>query len=652
MSEEILAKEYYENLYKEAREQLKDSKDAFALIDEEFIDDVEFGLLGKQWKAQELNSRRNENRTAGVFNKCVSNIRYVVNGTMKNTPAILVHPLTEAKKEVAEVYKGLIRHIENESNAKDIYTNTLQDSVAGGFGVFEIVTEECPGKNYTELKIKRIVDPTKVFVDPTTIEPDLSDISYLFHIKQITRKKFEKDYPNASIDEIDSDSNEWFTKDMITIAEYWVKNGDGSVSWHILNGCEIIDSSEWREEGYPGKIIPYCFVIGEDIMINGERHFKSIIRDIKDYQRTLNYMQSEAIDYVGKAAKTPWLVGDASIAPYKEIWDSANTKNLPYLPHVEGKSVPQRNDPPPSPIGYLESVNRLDQDIRQTIGIRDPLQDIPASQSGKAIQLQLAQGNLGTYVWIDHLNRAIKRCGKILVDLIPHYYNHPHIQQILGIDGLIKTVEINTPKLNQETGEVEVLDLSGEYSVTISTGATYEDQQAETQDKLLEIFKMNPGLMQLGGDILVRNMDFAESNELADRITQTMDPKILSQSKSSEQQLKLQLNQITQEFSKVNGMIEQLTQVLNAKNQEVEILNAKLSDKQNSEMLEVEKNTQDNETILLKTHMENDVEQKKIESEERIKMLELELEKLKLMFTKPEVKIQNYTDSTTTTTIL
>lgn len=633
------------SLLKDILEKYENAKNSFSEIHQESINDIRFAILGDQWDSSIAARRKADGRSVIVNNKMVANIRYVVNSTMKSSPSILVHALNSDKEEESKVIAGLVRYIETESNAKDKYTAALNDSVAGGLGVFEVVVEEVkPG--VMEPRIKRIVDATSVFPDPSAVEPDMSDMQFLFRIKTVNKKLYKKLYPDVEIPS--SNDNIWYKEDSVSLLEYWEKEDDGSVCWYVLTGDRIIDSSKDKEEPYLGKLIPFCFVIGEDVIVDGERHFKSIIRDCKDAQYTLNYMESEAVDYVQKHAKSPYLTSDKSIEGFEEQWANVNTSNDSNLIYKEGTTQPKRIEPPQAPIGYIDSINRLDKDIRQTIGIRDPLQDIPASNSGKAIQLQLAQGNVGTYVWIDHLNRAIKYCGKILVDLIPHYFNYPHIQNILGSDGLVKTVAIKTAKYDENTGEVKYIDLSGDYSVSLSTGANYEDQKSETQDKLLELFRMNPALMQIGGDIFVRAMDFAESDELANRITQTMDPKILSQSKSSEMQLKLQLNEMQQEFQKVNGMIQQLTQVLNAKSQEVEILNAKLSEKQSQEMLDMEKNKQDNETILLKTHMENNVEQQKIESDERIKLLELELEKLKIMFQKPDVKIQNYTETHST----
>jgi len=585
------------DVFTEAMERLELSKSAFSEIHQNYIDDIKFGLLGEQWDAQILTDRQNEKRTTSTFNKLAPMIRNVVNTALKNPPAIKVHPISNANKETAKIHDGLIKHIQSESNSEAVYNSTLQDAVAGGIGIFEIVTVDNIYNGQTEIQIKRIVDPTSVFPDPEAIEPDFSDMKWLFHVKTMSKKAFEKEYPGFDCMAIDSSKQNWFSEDSVSIAEYWVKKDDGTVCWYILNGNEIIDSSDSKTDEfgnptpYPGKYIPYCIVVGEDVYVDGKRTIKSLIRDVKDMQRTLNYMQSEAIDYVSKNAKAPYLASDKSIGPYKDLWAQANKRNIPYLTYVDGANVPQRMDPPPPPVGYVESISRLDTDIRQSIGIRDPLQDIPATQSGKAIQLQLSESNVSTYIWHDHLNRAIKLAGRIIIDLIPYYYNYPHVQQILGIDGSVETVQIKQPYF--ENGAVVSHDLSGEYGITISTGASYTDQRKETFDNLMELAKVDPRILQFAGDIILRKMDFAESNEIADRFQALIPPQVLQSSKlGNEQQMKQHIMAQTQQLEQAMAMIDKLTQTLNIKSQEVESVKAKLVDKSDAAQIKAQTDLQ------------------------------------------------------------
>lgn len=616
------------DFFDEAMERLELSKNAFNQIHQDYKDDVSFGLLGVQWTADTLGRRKRDNRTVAVFNKCVPMIRHVVNSNMQNPPAITVRPLSNDKKEESEVIEGIVRHIECESNSKDIRINTFQDAVAGGLGVWEIVIDEETG----EPREKRITDPTTIFPDPSALDPSMCDIKWLFHLKSISTKEYKKKYgePGAVLES----KKDWYDDDKVTIVEYWVKE-NGKVCWYILDGEKVLDQSDKTDEFgnlveyYPGKFIPYCFVIGEDIQVDDTRVFKSIIRDVKDYQRTMNYMQSEAIDYVSKNANAPYIISDKNIQVYGKYYDVMNTRNSPYVPFVDGTAKPERTPPPPAPIGYLEEINRLDVDIRSTIGIRDPLQDIPQTQSGKAIKLQIAQGNIGTFAWSDHLNRAIKQAGKILVDLIPYYYNYPHIQQILGIDGVIKTASIQTQDFDEFGNPKKVLDLNGDYAVNVSTGPSYEDQRSESYDKLLELFKINPMISQVGSDIFVRNMDFKESEALADRIHSMLDPRVLASEKNSENP-KVQLQMLSQKFEQSQQLIEKLTQTLNMKNAEVEKLNSEIEIKK---QIESEKNAtnvmiqnQKSETELQKSIIETNADIK-------IKQMEQEIEMLKSMFT-------------------
>lgn len=621
-------------IFEEAIENFDSSRNSWKEIFEESTNDRSFGLFGDQWDARTVTQRRVENRTVSVFNKCVQNIRYVVNSSMKETPAIKVTAKDNSQKDSAEAIAGIVRQIENESNAKDIYSCAFQDAVAGGIGVFEICVDYDETDDDDEpIKIKRIFEPTSVFPDPLSTKPDFSDMTFLFHEKSMTKKEFERKYPDVETTSRNPHTKNWFKDDSITVLEYWKKENK-KVEWYILNGNEVIDSSVLNG-GYKGKYIPYVFIVGEDVIVNGERHFKSIIRDIKDYQRTLNYMQSEAIDFVSKNAKAPYIASDAAIGEYKDLWNNANIKNYPYLPYHDGKAVPQRLDPPPAPIGYVDSINRLDMDIRSTIGIRDPLQDIPATQSGKAIKLQLAQQNLGTFVWVDHLNRAIKHAGKIIVDLIPYFYNHPHTQQIIGVDGQLNSKDIMIPN-----NEGKMIDLSGKYSVTISTGSNYEDQRTETREMLLEMSKANPQMSTIGADILVRSMDFKESEELADRLFAMLPPPIQALKKTDEDP-KTTMILMSQKLEQMGNVLKQTTENLQKAIEENQMLQENFQQKSQVEMQKIElqnsgklqsesiNNESEENQIRIKSEYDMKIKELELEYNLKMKMVELEIEKAK-----------------------
>lgn len=618
---------HYKEIYDEAMENYLTSKGAWDEIHSQSISDIEFSLLGKQWDSQILAQRTRDKRTSKVFDNCAKYVRYVVNSSMKNSPAIKVTPKDIKKKKEADIISGIVRQIESDSNAKQVYSQSFQDCVAGSIGMFEVVIDSDDMVN--PIKIKRIIDPTSVYFDPAAIEPDLSDAQFIIRTKSISKKKFQKLYPDVSTECSKSDTKDWFVGNNVKILEYWVKDDEGNVDWYLINGNEVIDSSI-AYGGYPSKLFPIIPIFGEDVIVNGERHIKSIIRDIKDRQIYSNFVQSETIDFISRSAQAGWLISDKTAEKGGlELYQNRSKNNNVYV-YPNGTEKPTRIDPTPAPMGFVEEINRLEQEMRSNVGIRDPFKEDIPTQSGKATQLQLSQQNLNTYVWTDHLNCAIKYCGKVIVDLIPKFYNYPHEQQIIGIDGQQKSESIMMP---DEKGNA--LDLSGEYSVTISTGASYEDQREATFDKLLELYKANPAMFGVGSDLLVRNLDIIESDTLADRLFAMMPPQIQSMSKD-DQDPKFVMMQMQKQMEEMGKVLEQTTQALTQKTQEANRLQEMNQNKTQSEMIKLESQNQNKlqtevmsnqsaeQQIVMKG--EYDLKMKEMEMQYNLRMKELELE--------------------------
>ena len=629
-----------DELFNEIMEKFRSSETAFTDIHEDWRNDIDFSLFGNQWDAKKQRDREIEDRSSKVYNKCATFINYVVNQSIKSTPSIKTISNGLSNKNKTKIIDGLVKYIQTKQNADSKYNRVLQDAVAGGIGVLKFDIDESYGKK--EITIEHIKDPTCVLPDPEAKESDLSDAKWLFYVKTIPSKEFTKLYPDASAQAVKNQMGSWFTKDSVQIAEYWEKTDNGVV-WYLISGEEILASSI-DEEGnnvYPGKYIPFAFITGIECILNGKKIYKSLIRDIKSYQEEYNYLKSEKIDFLANSAKSPWLATPDSVGDFMEQWENANRVKYSTLFYKKGEEKPSKIDPPSPPVGLIEGANALEQDMRSNVGIRDPLLDIPATNSGKAIQLQISQGNIATIVWQDHLNLMIKHGGCIIVDLIPHVYNYPHMQQIIGLDGQYQSAPIQMMQINEETGEPEGYDLSGDYDVIISTGPSYVDQKAETYDKLIELTKAYPQLGAVGLDIIVQNLDIAESTDLAERIRATMPPEVVaagSKNKDSE------LLQMKQQLQQISGQAQQMQAFIQNIVQENEKLKQELNDKQSAEMAKMQHsqsladqksqtelilNTQDNNTEIEKENIKSRTELEKASIELQIKQLELVLEQMK-----------------------
>jgi len=188
--------------------------------------------------------------------------------------------------------------------------------------------------------------------------------------------------------------------------------------------------------------------------------------------------------------------------------------------------------------------------------------------------------------------------------------------------------------------EGKMIDLSGKYSVTISTGSNYEDQRTETREMLLEMSKANPQMATIGADILVRSMDFKESDELADRLFAMLPPPIQAIKKTDEDP-NITMVKMSQKLEQMGNVLKQTTENLQKAIEENQNLQENSQQKSQMEMQKIEMQNQgklqseninnQSEETQIKIKGEYDMELKRLELEYnlKIKMVELEIEKAK-----------------------
>jgi len=141
-------------------------------------------------------------------------------------------------------------------------------------------------------------------------------------------------------------------------------------------------------------------------------------------------------------------------------------------------------------------------------------------------------GDRGSYIYNDNLAKSIQYTGDILTDLIPKIYDTPRMVRILGLDGKSEIVGINqedlddfnNPVMDEQTGEMVIVnDLSkGKYDVVVETGPAYNTMRQESAAQLIELSRDNPVFQQLGTDLLAKNLNILEGEELTKRVRKLM----------------------------------------------------------------------------------------------------------------------------------
>lgn len=523
-----------------------------------------------------------------TINKLPQHVKQITNEQRMNRPTIKVLPVDDKSDiEMADVFNGVIRHIEYTSDADVAYDTACENQVTYGEGYLRILTEYCDDTSFDqEIKIGRIRNSFSVYMDPMIQDPAGADARWCFITADMTKDEYERAYPEASpISTLtargvgDSSINQWISETTVRVAEYFyiecekatlnlypgnqtalTGTPDDSllramfgkplrsrqldrerVKWCKTNGYEILEESEWA-----GSFIPVVRVVGNEFEVDGQLYVSGLVRNAKDAQRMYNYWCSQEAEMLALAPKAPFIGYGGQFEGYEQQWKTANTQNWPYLevnPDVtDGQGavlpLPQRAQPPMASSGLLQAKAGASEDIKSTTGQYNASLGMTSNErSGKAIIARQRESDVGTYHYPDNLARAVRHIGRQLVDLIPKIYDTARVARILGEDGEPSTVKMNPDqeepvKKIMGPGGVVVDKIYnprvGKYDVRVITGPGYATKRQEALESMAQLLQGNPQLWQVAGDLFVKNMDWPGAQDLAKRLQKMLDPKVMA----------------------------------------------------------------------------------------------------------------------------
>ena len=577
----------------------EDSEDRqLALEDSRFADEED-----GQWQADVKKKRKN--LPCYTFNKIAGAIDAVVGDQRQNRPRIKVIAAEESDVKTAQTYTGLIKQIENQSDASTAYDIAFECAVKSGFGAFRICTDYSSPKSFDQdILIKQIKNQFTVYWDPMAEEFNKSDGRFMIICFDMSRKDFEKEYGEdvGDFSGVGIGNSKWVNENTVRLAECWhkvpakrtlIRLSDGSVQWEDevdkiidelaaknvtvrdsrevdtyeiwctkVGGDKVLESKKWV-----GAYFPICLVFGKTYTVDGKDRRRGIVRLAKDAQRSYNLQRSVAIERVALAPKSPYLVTDKMVEGHETQWANANALPYPYLkfnvdPQAGG---PKREPSPDVPIANMQLAQMDADDIKATTGQYDASLGARSNEtSGKAILMRQREGDTATYVYVDNLSKALQYAGTVLVDLIPKIYDSERVIRVLGDDGQESYVRINEQILDVQTGQVVTRnDLSvGQYDVVVETGPNYATQRVEAANSMIQFAQAIPQALPVIGDLLAEAMDWPNKDQIAERLRATMPPNILNagMDKDGEKvppKAKAAIMQMQQQMQQMQQFIEQ-----------------------------------------------------------------------------------------------
>jgi hypothetical protein len=481
-----------------------------------------------------------------------------------------------------------------------------------------------PDKGFDQdLCIEPVPNPDLVTPDPDHVRTDGSDLSYLFYEESRTAKQFAADFPDAQVKSFSLDtmraSRGWVQGDQIRIAEYWVKepgakrtllllkpaaptpsnptpqplevyadeiNGVApsadqivktrtvtptTVKQYLTNGVEILAETTWL-----GPSIPWVCCYGKVIYLQdaagrAARQLLSMIRLARDPYMLYCYYRTCQAELVGMTPKFPYFVAEGQL-------DAANltllAESLAHpvavvqfktktMAQPEGGLGPPQRQPFEPPIQALEmGAEGARRAIQAAIGA-SPLPTAAQrhnEKSGVALKQIEDTAQRGTFHFTDHHDEAVMRCGAILNECIPKYYDTARETSLRDAKDQPQVVRINDPAAQNPEGYPGLLDTQqGEHQVTISVGPK-KDSERDAASDFADSIIGNPQLAQVIGpqkmaELVASSIRLKNLGPIGDEMAETIAPQNKQQADPRQQQQQLQ--EMGQQLQHLQGVAAQ-----------------------------------------------------------------------------------------------
>lgn len=599
----------------EARKYLAECVEEESIERAKMADDLKFSTLD-QWPSTVRAEREDPNQEGGprpclTIDKINQYLVQVVNDVRQGKPGINVRPQDDAADiETAKILKGLIRNIEDQSKADIPYSVAVESAARIGLGYFRITTEYVSEDSFDqELFIRPIPNTFSAYLGKHLM-PDGSDAERGYIAESMPIEKFKEMFPKAKYAKDDFDLlpreavTYWRSEETITVVEEfcfertreellflddgttitaadyskWPKEIEPKpgvqdrrdtfrkqLKWRKITGCEVLEKRD-----LPGQFIPIVEVVGRESWVDGKRVLWGLVRPAKDSLRMYNYWASTITEKMALAPKTPYIGAKGQFEGMEERWKKANRINSAYLEYnpidVNGNALPrpERQQATPIEAALLKQMEVIEHDVQTSLGIfKAGIGESESQQSGRAILALQRESDTGTFHFGANLGVSIRHAGRIILDLIPHYYDTKRVVRIMGEDGEVQTATLDpnlpTPYQNTQQGPMFNPGM-GKYDISITVGPSYNTKRMEAAATFVELSKgaADPISAAVLRYLTVRNSDFSGSDEAAKMLKALLPPPVLEATQGEQQippaakaqivQLQQQLQMMQQEL--------------------------------------------------------------------------------------------------------
>lgn len=546
-------------------EQLKTAQEAEQDNREAGIEAANFvSTPGGQWEETWRNAVRDGYQ--GEFDLTAPMIDQICGTIARNDFDTKVLPASgAASKATAKMFDGLVRHIEAISNARETYDYASRSSAIKGIDGWEVAQRYVDSDSFDQdLVIRRVPNYLESVWHGPHYEQDASDAKYAWKLTGLTKEEYEQAYPDGNAASVDSGRTTYsflHRQDLIVVGMFYYllpvertlvkmksgavyeKNADFNAMLNemIAAGDEIeaerkrtklevwtrkFDTDDWLGDAQKTVFenwIPLIPCYSNFDYVEQRLVYFGAVQKMMDWQRVFNYSMSREVTEGALAPKGKYWATPKQVAGHEKTIETLNTNNDP----VQLYNPDERTQGPPVWQGGAQvnaGLRTISETMRTGIGMGSGLfsasmGDNPGLQSGVAIDALQERGDVGGNKYIEARKIAQRHTGRILVNAIPRVYLPGRQVRILDEDGSFDIETIGVEVIDNETGQMVVLNnlAEGTFDVITEAGPAFSNRQSQTVRALTELGTVDPSVIELGGDIIARNIPAPGMDAIAAR---------------------------------------------------------------------------------------------------------------------------------------
>lgn len=540
-----------------------------------------YSIAGAQWEGPL--GEQFENKPKFEVNKIHLAVIRIINEYRNNRITVDFVPKDGTKDDqLSDACNGLFRADEHDSGAEEAYDNAFEEAVGGGFGALRLRTvyedDEDPDDERQRIKIEPIYDAdSSVFFDLDAKRQDKADAKCCFVLYSMTPEAYEEMYndsPSSIGKEIEQVEFDWYTPDMVFVAEYYEidEEADYAITFtSVATGDEIKRrQSELDEEeellaeleatGYKetrrkkvktkrvhkyvlsgnsiledcgliaGKCIPVVPVYGKRWFVDNIERCMGHVRLAKDAQRLKNMQLSKLGELSALSSVQKPILLPEQVAGHSVMWSEDNLKNYPYLlvnpiTGADGNPMPagplSYTQPPQIPPAMAALLQLTEADMQSILGNQGEADKMVSNISGKAVEMIQTRMDMQTFIYVSNFAKSIRRVGEIWLSMAKDVYveSGRTMKTISASDDPGK-VELMRPNADESGAVVYENDLSrASFDVAVDVGPSSASKREATVRSLIglmQVASQDPETMQVLQAMAIMNMQGEGIQEVRD----------------------------------------------------------------------------------------------------------------------------------------